>query len=85
MTLEEERERREAALIKMENLVSLLHSFVHGTEHDVVMTNNGPIKTMAAIANDLRNHETEVDLFLKEVTSTMDELSPLPEPPVMPT
>lgn len=76
MTLEEERQRREAALIKMEGLVALLHTFVHGTEHEVVVTDNGPIKTMAAIANDLRNHETETEQFLTQITTAMDDLAP---------
>lgn len=77
MTLEEERARREAALLKLEGLVATFNTFVNGSEHDVVLTDNGPIKTMAAIASDMRNHETETEQYLTSITTAMNDLSPI--------
>lgn len=84
MTLDEERLRRERALMDFEDLVGLLRKFIHGKSDEIVPTQNGPIKTLAALASFADEHEAEVTVLLTDLTTAMDALAPLPVEPARP-
>lgn len=76
MTLEEERQRREAQLLRYEADGALLHQFIHGTPEETVITDNGPIRTLSAIGKQYDNHEEEVSVLLTDLSDQMDALLP---------
>lgn len=76
ITPEEERVRRELALLKFEAAVSLVHKYVHGGPDEIIETESGPMPTLKGIVKQLAAHEADVSDFLTQVTDTLSELPP---------
>lgn len=74
ITPEEERTRRELALIKFEAAVAIVHKYVHGIADEIIQTESGPMPTLRGLTKQLNAHEADVQDFLSQMAATLDAL-----------
>lgn len=76
MITEQERLRREAALLKIEKSADILNKFTQGDQTTIIPTENGDLPPLSKLVADLSGHETEVTDFLQQITNSLNALVP---------
>ncbi len=76
MTPEQERQRREAALLNIEKSAEVLNKFTQGNVDTIIPTENGNLPPLSKLVADLSGHETEVTDFLQQITNSLNALVP---------
>lgn len=73
--------QRQTELDRLRSANNILTKFVHGTADEVVMTANGPIPTLAALARDMGGLTTTITDGLTALTLAVDDIYDELQPP----
>lgn len=74
---EDQRQRFEDTLTKMEAVTELHHQFIHSPVGETVPTQSGPLKTLATLEHDVDMLGAGFSEFTLEIAAHLDTLAPV--------